>query len=257
MTMRRLAALLGVSHTTVGRWFTGATVPDVDQVSAVLGHLGVDGDDRTKILSVARRTATAPVDEVETKSTSTQLEELLELERTACSVVEWSPLLVPELLRTADYGRATIAGEASALKDTEVDHLTTLMLGRQNAILREDPVRLDAFVGVAAVTSRIGGQATMAGQLRHLLTTSRLDAVTVRLVPIETGWHGGLLGPFAVYERDELPTVIRVKRYHDTTFVHDSNVAQEYRKIVEDLDGVAMSPNQSRDYLNTVIKQSQ
>lgn len=256
MTMRRLGALLGVSHTTVGRWFTGVTVPDVDQVSAVLGHLGVDGDERTKILTVARRTAIAPADGVETKSSSTQLGELLELERTACSVVVWSPLLVPELLRTADYGRVTIAGEAPTLKDAEVDHLTTLMLGRQNAIARENPVRLTAFAGVAAVISRIGGRATMAAQLRHLLTASRLDAVTLRLVPIETDWHGGLLGPFAIYERGELPTVIRIKRYHDTGFVHDPNVAQEYQKIAKALGAIAMSPERSRDYINTVIKDS-
>src|SRR5690348_5288285 len=119
LTMRRLGALLGVSHTTVGRWFTGVTVPDVDQVAAVLGHLGVDGDERTRILTVARRTAIAPADGVATKSNSTRLEELLEVERTACSVVEWSPLLIPELLRTADYGRATIVCEAPTLKDAE------------------------------------------------------------------------------------------------------------------------------------------
>ncbi|MFD2415388.1 helix-turn-helix domain-containing protein [Amycolatopsis pigmentata] len=255
MTMRKLAELIGVSHATVSRWFNGIAVPDVDQVSAVLTHLGVNGDERTKILNLAIRAAAAPADIAETNNSPAQFKELLTLERTAHTVVEWSPLLVPELLRTANYGRATVAGEAPTLKDAEVDHLTTLMLGRQNAITREDPVRLTAFVGVAAVISRIGGQATMAGQLRYLLTASRLEAVTVRLVPIETDWHGGLLGPFSIYERGELPTVIRIKRYHDTAFAHDPNVAQEYRKIAKELGSIAMSPDQSRDCLNTVINE--
>jgi transcriptional regulator with XRE-family HTH domain len=54
MTSRDLSAQLGLSHSTVSHWETGKRIPTTEDVASVLGAVGVNGDERGRILNLAR-----------------------------------------------------------------------------------------------------------------------------------------------------------------------------------------------------------
>ncbi|CAM5642364.1 Transcriptional regulator OS=Streptomyces antimycoticus OX=68175 GN=SANT12839_039320 PE=4 SV=1 [Streptomyces antimycoticus] len=70
----------------------------------------------------------------------------ISLESDAESVRDYTPLVVPGLLQTADYARETIAANAVARTAAEVDALAEVRLARQAVLTRSRPLRLWAVI---------------------------------------------------------------------------------------------------------------
>jgi transcriptional regulator with XRE-family HTH domain len=255
MTMRTVAKQLGKSHSTLSRWFNGEVVPDIEDVAGILGVLGVVGDKRDEILALTRVSGLGPAWVTSGPTgVSQQLTGSMEMEATAASMFEWSPLVVPGLLQTESYARA-IVGANDKLKPGEVNHLVTLRLGRQHAIRRDDPIQLTAILGLPAIQGGIGGSQIMAGQLRHLLKVSTdVDAVTLLLARVDGGWHGGLLGTFVLYEFDApLPSIVSLEHHRTGSFIDDPDDVAAYTELATDLRELAYSPDETRDLLRQEV----
>jgi transcriptional regulator with XRE-family HTH domain len=254
ISMRTVATRLGKAHSTLSRWFNGESVPDIEDVAGLLGVLGVVGDDRDHILELARGEVRGAWATTGPPGIYQQLTGSMEMEATAASMFEWSPLVVPGLLQTESYARAII-GANGQLAQAEVNHLVTLRLGRQHAIRRETPIRLTAILGLPAIQGGIGGSQVMVGQLRHLLKTSTdVDAVTLLLARVDGGWHGGLLGTFVLYEFEgSLPSIVSLEHHRTGSFVDDSDDVAAYTELATDLRGLAYSPDETRDLLQQEI----
>ncbi len=255
MTLRAVAERLGVNHSTVSRWASGATVPDAEQVAGLLAVIGVVGQEREEILDLARtetrgRTWVTPGP----TGVSHQLTGTMEMEANASAMVEWSPLVAPGLLHTRETARAIIS--KAPIDAATVGHLVTLRLGRQHAITREDPLSYTAFLGVPAIHGGIGGPEVALGQLRHLARMGERENVTIRLVPVDGDWHGGLLGSFALYDfTGGLPSIVALEHHRTGSFVDDPQDVNDYKSLAADLDGLAYSVGESLDLIKQEIEQ--
>jgi hypothetical protein len=255
LSVRAVAKLMSVSHPTVLGWIDSDNrrVPNAETVAALLAHLGVNGDRRERILEIARMK-----DEPDWLTTgragiSQQLAGVMELERSAVAMVDWSPLCVPGMLQTDRYARAII-GSNPRLGATEVDHLVKVRLGRQNALMREKPVRLTALLGVPAIQGGIGGRDVMAEQLRYLVRASTFGTVTLQVVGVDGDWHGGLSGPFLLYERPGLPTILHCEHHRTGTFVTEAADVAGYEELTNTLRELACSPEESRGLITEQVK---
>ncbi|MFD5207323.1 DUF5753 domain-containing protein [Streptomyces anulatus] len=128
-----------------------------------------------------------------------QLHRLLTLETAADHIHGWHPTLIPGMLQTADYARAAIATAAPALDPDVVDDRATARTTRIDT-LGQAPGRAARFViGQDALTQPVGGPATLAAQLDHLMTLLALrPSLDVRVLP-RGHEHPGLYGGFTVY----------------------------------------------------------
>ncbi|PNE13093.1 helix-turn-helix transcriptional regulator [Amycolatopsis sp. BJA-103] len=254
MTIRAIAERLGVNHSTVSRWASGATSPDAEQVSGLLAVIGVVGKEREEILELARtetrgRTWVTPGP----TGVSHQLTGVMEMEANATGMFEWSPLVVPGLIQDRRYARAIISKPKS--EPSTVEHLVTLRLGRQHAITRDDPLKYTVVLGHPAIEGNIGGPGVMLGQLRHLRKVAEMGSVTLRLAPLDGDWHGGLLGSFSLYHfNDGVPSIVALEHHRTGSFVDDPLDVADYKILAKELvNEIAYDEAESVDLIRREI----
>lgn len=125
---------------------------------------------------------------------SVEIARLYGLEYGADSIRTYSSVLVPGLLQTADYARAVIDNDIARVRKVEIDSWVQVRMRRQHRLSGDDPLRLTAIIGEAALAQQTGGTEVMEGQLRHLLSVvERHPAVDIRVIPFEAP-GGTLLG---------------------------------------------------------------
>jgi transcriptional regulator with XRE-family HTH domain len=167
--VRELARRLSLSHVQISHWESGHRVPKLEAVAMILAVIGASPDERERILDLARNVGEPIWLTVGGKGIPQQLAGVVECERTASAITEWSPLLMPGLLQTVDYLRE-ILQSGGGLSQSDVELRVMLKASRSEVIARRaDPVRYTALVGEWALREPIGPPAVMADQLNHLL----------------------------------------------------------------------------------------
>lgn len=127
---------------------------------------------------------------------SKQYGQLLGYEGSASYIRTFHPLLVPGLLHTDDYAFEL---RRVRMPEDQARKLVNLLAERQGRLFEQSkPPELSFVFGEEALYRIIGGPAIMRSQLRHLLDTTKMDSVSVRIVPFGVGAHPGLIGPFTL-----------------------------------------------------------
>ncbi|WP_344869580.1 DUF5753 domain-containing protein, partial [Amycolatopsis ultiminotia] len=207
----------------ISNWELGQRTPYVVDVAGILGALGVTGDDKRRILQLAR-TTDAGMTIAGDQSTPDHLAILRDCEAVADTVHVWHPLLIPDQLQIPDYSHAALT--AQGFSTHTAHHLATIRADSGNLIIGPDATPMTAFLGEATITDPVAPTSIMARQLRFLdnlvATTPRL---TIRIVPERIGWHPGLSGPFTLYTT---PRPVAYFSHHGAgCFIPDDN--GEYR----------------------------
>lgn len=169
----------------------------------------------------------------------------LELEATA--IWTYEPLVVPDLLQTAEYASSFL--RATGVKDEqELQRHVEVRLLRQRLLERERPPLLSALVDEAALRKPVGGPEVMRAQLRRLAEFDHPAEVTVRLVPDDAGAHPGMHGRYVILDfADEPdPSLVHLATGADGVYLEDPQDVQRYRSIHDRLCDIALSAEESR-----------
>ncbi len=141
-----------------------------------------------------------PTARPEPASLDEHIDRLLDLEAAAHHIHGWHPTLMPGMLQTADYARAAIRASAPALPPYDVEKRATGRTVRIDTLGRAAGRTARFVIGEAVLRQPVGGPATHAAQLDHLMTLLALrPTLDVRVLP-QGEAHPGLYGPFTVYQ---------------------------------------------------------
>ena len=234
--VREVARTLHMSHTTISQWETGKRVPSPADLTAMLIAIGLPEQRQQHLLDLARDLPPAG-----RRTPSAYLDGVLECERNAVEIVEWSPLTIPDLLQTAAYATEVI-GDDDALTRTEVQARVERRLSRRAALGAD----YTALIGEWALRQQVGGVAVQVEQLKRIVKGS----VPVRVVPIGTGWHPGLTGPFTLYHFADAASVA----YLPHRFLYDDAEVTPFTITSARLRRLALSEADSVAFVQTVIK---
>lgn len=244
MTVRELGTQLGRHHTVISRWENGKTAPGVEDTAAVLGILGVTGDERDRLLQLARDALdpnwVAP-------GVHRHLAALTGYERTARRITNVEPLLLPGMLQTADYARSIMMSAGAT--QGEADQRVTYRMGRRDVLTRRNPVQFHAIVGEAALRYPPCDPAVMAEQLRALHHWATYDAVTVQALTQEHGYSPALEGPFVLIEFTRGDPVVQLEHYRSATTLTDRGDVRDYQTAADSLRREAMSPEATMELI--------
>ncbi|MGH3699428.1 MAG: helix-turn-helix domain-containing protein [Pseudonocardiaceae bacterium] len=243
VSVREVARRLDISHSVVSYWETNKRVPRLEDVASYLTAIGVTGDEREAILDFGRHAADQDWLTVGIPGISQQLAGVMECERSASAITDWSPHIVTGLLQTSDYARSIISG--GSLPAGEVEARVLVRMGRRDVVLRSNPVQLTAFLGEAALHEMIGGPSVMADQLHYLSKVAESDTITVRIVRSSQGWHPGLNGPFVLYDFDDALSIVLLDHHRTGAFVIEPDDVAAYKAVANKFDQLAMSPADS------------
>lgn len=240
---RELARLVGVDQSVLSRWESGLRPPRPEDVERVLAQLDVPIEERERILGVARQPDGASWLSVGTPEQPEQLAALLEFERTAGSITEVAMTVIPGLLQTGDYARAIIGG--GSVPPNEVATRVAVRIGRREVLQQDEPVKLHALIGEAALQSRVGGPKVMAGQLKRLRAMAELPNVEIQIVPIAAGWHPGLTGSFTLYSFGAATPIVYLEAGRSGLFLSEPPDVDVYQGFATRVRELAMSPELS------------
>jgi hypothetical protein len=85
---------------------------------------------------------------------------------------------------------------------------------------------------------------------------SELPNVTIQVIRPEDGPHSALGGGFAHLDFGEAARpVVYIELKDGAVYLQESNQVTAYTMVANDLAQVAMSPEQSREYIHAMLKQ--
>lgn len=229
--------------------------PYVDEVASLLDLYGITTDKAPE----HREAVLALVRQARSKGWWAKYGDVLDtegyvgLEVEASLVSTFQPQVIPGLFQTSDY---TAASARAAINTTsEVDRLVHTRAQRQKILTRDErPPRVWAVIDEAAL-ARGADQYVMREQIAHLIDLSEMHNVTIQVLPFDAGFHAGMSGPFVIldFPVPSDPSVVYLESRHDSLYLEETEVVDEYRTAFGHIQTAALSPANSITHLKTLI----
>jgi transcriptional regulator with XRE-family HTH domain len=154
----------------------------------------------------------------------------------------WGPLVVPGLVQSEAYARASLAVEPYSPE--RLAELVTTRMERQQVLER---ARLTAIIDAAVLQRCIGSASIMAEQCAYLAALAERPNIALHVVP--EGANVGLWGGFNIAARDGVTTV-NLTTLRDVSSTA-SDLVDETMQAWELILGAAMARAESVDYFRT------
>ncbi|MGW1268139.1 helix-turn-helix domain-containing protein [Streptomyces sp. NPDC002491] len=178
--------------------------------------------------------------------------DLISLEDDARSLRTYQASLIPGLLQTAAYARATIEAIRMDSQPGQVDALVEVRRARQAVLSRREPLEVWAIIHEAALRPRVNAHPqVMREQLQWLLDTQRLPHVSIQVLPLDAPPHVGMSGSFAVLGFPETADldVALVEGLTSALYVEDAAEVSRYGSAFERLRAAACPFDESADLI--------
>lgn len=265
MTQDHVATIMEWSLSKVIRIESGAVKISTNDLRALLDLYNVPDDRRTELLDLARASRRPPWWSEYREYLTPSLIYYIGLEPNAASMQYFHSTLIPGIVQTIGYARASIipAMETSAhqavedvSEETLRRRLNVRMRRQAEFFQRVPPPRLHVILDEAALRRVVGGHAVMREQMLHLIDVGSEPHVTIQVIPFTHGMHIGTFGPYIIIDfpdPDAVPVLYLEGAFGGDEVVKEKpEVIELYRKSFEKLQTSALSPEESLDFIKTV-----
>lgn len=247
-SQEQVAEEVGVDRTTISNWERGEYTPQPDQRPTYADALRISLEELDRALS-----------SLPDKSglTSIQATQYLGSEQSAASIHSHEPHVLHGLIQTPDY-TAAIARSVGVAETPEsyVQRHVDQRAVRQRRV-RDGSLELHVVQSELALRLRMGDDATMATQLRHVVDLCEDPElnITVQVVPFTAGQYEALrVGAISIMTHPwtEAPSVY-VRRYGaGSEAVEEPDEAANFIAIFEHAAAVALPPEGSLAFIGEV-----
>jgi transcriptional regulator with XRE-family HTH domain len=251
LTLHQLGEALGWSEAKISRIETAKRGVKVGAVEAMLDVLGVHGDDRERLLKMARDIREPAWWELG-RELPQQLTALIDAEQRAKRITDVTLNVLPGLLQTRAYTRAIM--ETGGLSDQETEDRVAIRQMRQGILSRRDPVELWTFIDETALLRPVGGPRVMAEQLRQVVSAGDAPNVRSRILPLSLGVHSGLSGTFVLFEFVKSRPVVYLEARRSGAFIDEPDDVRLFLDALEFIDAQASDSAASREILNQYVQ---
>jgi transcriptional regulator with XRE-family HTH domain len=180
----------------------------------------------------------------------------MELESAAASIQDYAMQIMPGLLQTADYAREVVRAATFRWTSDQVERRVEGRLLRQQILHRQDPPRYEVVLDEAPLHRVVGGPAVMASQLRHLVKSSHLRTVDVRVNKFDAGPLPAGNNKFIIlrFAEPELPTQIFIEGLTGDLYLDKPQDVRVYAQTFAALKRMALQPGETRALLESMIQ---
>jgi transcriptional regulator with XRE-family HTH domain len=251
---RALAARLGNwSQAKVSRIENGVVNSTVEDIEAMLDALGVVGEKRERLLSMAEEASESTVSwRVLHKSGMARWQyELDQLLRKAARVRHFQPMIVPGLMQTAEYARHVL-DLANWTGQKDVDAAVVARLARQQILFEPTCPQYHYLLGEIGLRWRPTDSVPLhRAQLDRIVTVSALPTLTVQVLPADAPTAAVGLHGFRIYDfiDDNEPTVVFVETISGEITISEPDSVATYTGTWDRLIKSALSSDDSRQYI--------
>lgn len=185
-------------------------------------------------------------------------ETYLGLEQASSIIRPYHPQLLPGLLQTEQVARAVIqlSNPGQVASEDELERRVALRLARQDLLGRSEAPVLWAVVDESALW-RLNGRSVIRAQIEHLIKMAELPNVTIQVIPIYSGAHAAVGGPFTILRLREpdLPTIVYLEQLTSALYLDKADDVQHYLQVMDRLVVQAKSPTDTITFFQTTVKE--
>jgi len=257
LTQEQSAERLDWHHTKIFRIETGRTGPHPNDVRAMLDVYGVINPvQREALIQLAKEARKSGWWYSYRDILPSKYEFYIGMESEASSIHTFELAVIPGLLQNEDYARALIRGGPLELEPEEIQRRVEVRMNRQQILTRQDRPQLWAILDEAAIRRQIGGPTVMRAQLEHLQRSTQ-GRTTIQVIPFEVGAHPATTGPFIVlgFPGTGDVDVAYMETIGGNLWVDKPEEVEQYSMAFDHLRAVALSPDDTRDMLDTVLQE--
>ena len=245
---------------------TGTVGISINDLRALLQLYGITDPERTRELLDMARAAREPAWWAPYKDAITpEYSSLLSYESSATIIRNFEPLLVPGLLQTEEYARASLAelvppvAQPDSPMHGKVDSLVELRMERQDRLTQRDEQPKLFFAMDEAVIHRwVGGADVTRRQLIRLREALQDPRNTIWIVPFSAGLYQRLRGPFVLFELplgNENEDVLYLENTRGESIVrNDYEDASIYLEAFWNMEQIALKNEQAVSLLDGAIE---
>lgn len=279
LTLRELTATRGLSpseiakhvghdSTWVSKVLKGETTPSVSDVRVMLAKLfdiDPDGPKGTAILEVTRLAKQRGGWWQDYRAFMPEwFSKYVGLESEASYLRTFECQVIPGLMQTEDYIRATLRSDPMPAPAEQIDKQVELRLMRQELLAIDAPPQIRVVLDEAVLRRQVGGTKVMRGQIEHLLDLTERPNVQIQVLTLNTGAHSGFGGPFVLLEfpppEQPYPDVAdsRIVYIDTLTGAHWFEQPHElaaYTAAWDGLKGEALRVEESRKLMRTIARE--
>jgi transcriptional regulator with XRE-family HTH domain len=208
----------------------------VDFARHVDARLGTDGffQRRCEDAAKARRAGIAA-----------HFADVAELEKSARTIEDWAPLLVPGLLQTRAYAAAIARSAMPRASEADVEAVVSARLNRAAIFESESPPKLWAVLDESVIRRRVLPPAGMAELLSHIAGVVRRTRSILQIVPATVAAHPFMMGLTRIMTFFDAPPLVYTEGLHSGQVIDYPAHVMEYRESYDLLRAAALPPEAS------------
>jgi transcriptional regulator with XRE-family HTH domain len=197
VTVAQAAVELGCSEGKVRHMELGRNLPSKPDLTVLMALYGVNAEIHAALEEL--RQAAGKRGWWSTYRLPTWLQNYVGMEADASVISNFELELIPGLLQTEAYARATHVATPHLLPAGEIDRMVTARLKRQERLTAAEPAQLHAIISEAAL-HRVRGTNYATEQYRHLVAMSERPNITINVLPFSKGLHQSMSGGFVLLD---------------------------------------------------------
>ncbi|MGH3853463.1 MAG: helix-turn-helix domain-containing protein [Pseudonocardiaceae bacterium] len=226
-----------------------------NDLKALLSHYGVK--DKVKLdglLELARSARAASFYDQYAGFVKPGFAEYLAYEASASVIRQYDPVLIPGLLQTEEYARGLFEGMSRSSQEA-ADKGWAVRQHRQEVFDRDRPPQTLFILDEAALRRRVGRGNAMSRQLKRIQELAAEPRVSIQVIPFAHGAHPGMSGNFILLEFADpnLADLAHLENIDSITIRDDTELIARYLDRFDQLQKLALSPDESVDFLDVLI----
>ncbi|MGW5385499.1 helix-turn-helix domain-containing protein [Nocardia sp. NPDC003963] len=250
LTGRRLAELAGWHESKVSKIETGDRSPTEKDLHQYCSHSGT-GDQLPDLVATVRNIEAAYLEwrRVLNAGTRRRQERSISLAEQTRLMRIFDPMLIPGMIQTSEYARAVLRRGVEFYRiPDDVDQGVSKRLERQQVLYRGDH-RFHILIAEQALSTTVGGQSVMIGQLDRLLAVIGLPRVLLGIVPSAAEWRAPATN-FVMFD-DRMVLVEAISA--ELTITQPREIAL-YQRAFETLAGQSVTGTAARDLIRAALE---
>ncbi|MDQ3577230.1 MAG: Scr1 family TA system antitoxin-like transcriptional regulator [Actinomycetota bacterium] len=255
----RVGELMDVAMTTITRMESGHQAPNQHLLHAILSLYNVSDAERAEAIRLLKAAKQRVATVEHASDLALTYVDFRRNESEAVSERTMESAAIPGMLQTAGYASA-IADAAWPFNRKRPGgwekRAADERQGRQRLLTKDNPLQLHAVIDEAVICRVVGTAATMAEQLRHLLTVGEWPNVTVQIVPFAAGAYGAMSGSAIILgfdDDDDLGSVYLEYAAGGATVENPEDVAAFITTFDHVSQNVAFQPDRSADLIREAL----
>ena len=189
---------------------------------------------------------------VERSSVLPWFRDLFDLEGTAAQIRAYESYLIPGILQTEPYARASVEAARPVLSAEEVEQAVALRMTRQEILERPDAPQMWAIIDESVLHREVGSPAVMRQQCAQLLRMQQFPNIVLQVIRNADGLCCAFGRAFMLLSFKNQDDLVYIEDIGSARYIRDRDEGARYSLAFDHLRGSALADDKSAALIEVI-----